>query len=67
MTLDKARELIEVQLGFGGDYNRNAIRLILAEVQREHGQQAVDRLVGEMNLEQAFDLAKGADFNRAGR
>jgi hypothetical protein len=67
MTLDKARELIEVQLGFGGDYNRNAVRLILGEIQREHGQQAVDRLIGEMNLELAYEPAKGTDFSRAAR
>ncbi|MEJ2576053.1 MAG: hypothetical protein P8106_05025 [Gammaproteobacteria bacterium] len=67
MTLDKARELIEVQFGFGGGYNRNAVRLILGEVQREHGQAAVDRLIGEMNLEQALGLTEGSDFNKAGR
>jgi len=56
MTLDKARELISVQLGFGGGYNRNAVRLILGEVQREHGQAAVDRLILELGLEEAFGL-----------
>ena len=35
MTLDKARELIQVQLSFGGGYNRNAVRLILAEINIE--------------------------------
>ncbi len=42
MTLDHARDLIRTQLQFGGGYNRNAVRLILGEVQREHGQGAVD-------------------------
>ena len=32
MTLTRARELIQVQLGFGGGYNRNAVRLILGEI-----------------------------------
>jgi len=32
MTLDKARELLKVQAGFGGFYNRNSAKLILAEV-----------------------------------
>lgn len=36
MTLDKARELLKTQLAFGSDYNRNAAKLILAEVQCEH-------------------------------
>lgn len=67
MTLDKARELIQVQLGFGGGYNRNAVRLILGEIHRAHGQQAVDALIREMDLEQAFGLAPGTDFSGVGR
>ena len=41
MTLDKARELLKVQAGFGGFYNGNSAKLILSEVMREHGQAAV--------------------------
>jgi len=67
MTLDKARELITTQLRFGGGYNRNAVRLILGEVQREHGPQAVDGLIRELGLEQAFDLRPGSDFSGVGR
>ena len=37
MTLEKARELLKVQVGFGGGYNRHGARLILADVLREHG------------------------------
>ena len=44
MTLEKARELLAVQADMGGGYNRNGARLILAEVQRDHGQGAVDGL-----------------------
>jgi len=51
-----------VQLQFGGGYNRNAVRLILAEVQRDHGRAAVDSLIRELNLEQRFGLAPGTDF-----
>ena len=40
MTLDKARELLEVQVYIGQGYNRNSAKLILAEVQREHGMEA---------------------------
>lgn len=43
MTLDKARQLLATQADFGGPYNCNAAKLILAEVSREHGQGAVDR------------------------
>lgn len=67
MTLDRARELIRTQLQFGGGYNRNAVRLILGEVQREHGQAAVDGLIRELNLEQAFGLAPGSDFSGVAR
>lgn len=67
MTLDKARELIQVQLGFGGGYNRNAVRLILAEISNEHGQGAVDQLIRELGLEEKFGLVPGTDFSKVGR
>ena len=63
MTLDKARKLIGVQVGFGGGYNRNATRLILAEVQKEHGREAVDMLIVELELERVFELEPGTDFS----
>jgi hypothetical protein len=59
MTLDKARELLAIQAGFGGGYNRNAARLILAEVAREHGQAAADALIGELSLDRVFGFAPG--------
>ena len=67
MTLDMARELIEVHLSFGGGYNRNAVRLIRAEISNEHGQGAVDRLIRELGLEEKFGLAAGTDFSGVGR
>jgi len=67
VTLDKARELIRAQLAFGGGYNRNAVRIILSEILREHGQQAVDRLIFELGLEKAFGLKPGTDFSRVTR
>lgn len=67
MTLDKARELIQVQLGFGSGYNRHSVRLILGEVQRNHGQGAVDDLIREFDLEARLDLEPGTDFSRVGR
>jgi hypothetical protein len=62
MTIDKAREIIKQQISFGSGYNRNAVRLLLGEVQREHGMQAGDKLIEELNLEQAFGLRPGTDF-----
>lgn len=64
MTLDKARELLAVQAGFGGSYNANGARLILAEVNREHGQGAVDALIRELDLERIFGLRPGTRFKR---
>ncbi len=63
MTLQKAREMLELQVSLGSGYNRNAARLILAEVQREHGQQAVDQLIQELDLEQAFGFRRGMKFS----
>ncbi len=59
MTLEKARELLKVQADLGGGYNRNGARLILQEVQREHGQAAVDQLIKTMNLEAIFGFQPG--------
>jgi hypothetical protein len=62
MTLEKARELLAVQADMGGGYNRNAAKLILAEVQREHGQAAVDAFIRELDLEQLFGFKTGTQF-----
>jgi hypothetical protein len=72
MTLKKARQLLEVQAGFGGGYNRNSARLILAEVRREHGEAAAGLLIRELRLDEIFGFgtepvrARGAadDGNR---
>lgn len=45
MTLNKARELIEIQANLGSGYNRNSVRIILAEIKKEHDQIAVDQLI----------------------
>ncbi len=62
MTLEKAKELLKVQADFGGFYNANSAKLILAEVSREHGQAAVDRLVRELNLDKIFGFEAGMHF-----
>jgi len=64
MTLDRARQLLETQAGFGGGYNRQGARLILADVAREHGQEAVDGLIRELELERVFGFAPGAQISR---
>lgn len=62
MTLEKARQLLQVQADFGGFYNRNAARLILAEVHREHGQGAVDGLIRDLELGDIFGFSPGESF-----
>ncbi|MEE8635609.1 MAG: hypothetical protein V3T12_06280 [Acidiferrobacterales bacterium] len=64
MTLDKARQLLQVQAGFGGFYNANSAKLILSEVNRKHGQAAVDQLIRELDLEKVCRLAPGTRFER---
>lgn len=61
MTLEKARELLGTQVSFGGGYNRNGARLILADVAREHGQAAADALIREFHLDQIFGFGKERD------
>ncbi len=63
MTLEKARQLLKVQADFGGFYNANGAKLILAEVQREHGQAAVDQLIRELELERIFGFKPGSTFD----
>ena len=62
MTLEKARELLSVQDSMGVGYNRNGARLILAEVQREHGQGAEDGYIRELDLETLFGFKPGTEF-----
>lgn len=59
MTIDKATELLQVQVRMAGGYNRNAARLILAEVEKEHGQAAADRLIRQFDLNQLFGFEPG--------
>ncbi len=59
MTVDRARELLKIQTGLGGGYNRNSAMLILAEIQTVHGQAAVDRLIRELALEKHFAIKPG--------
>jgi hypothetical protein len=65
MTLDKARELISMHSGLGSGYNRNAARMVLGEVMRDHGQQAVDALIREYDLEKQWQIKPGTVFESA--
>lgn len=63
MNLDRARQLLKVQADFGGFYNGNSAKLILSEVQRELGQDAVDQLIRELNLQEIFGFEPGTRFD----
>ncbi len=65
MTLDKARQLLQVQASFGGFYNANSAKLILSEVNRKHAQAAVDQLIRELDLEKVFRFAPGTHFEKS--
>ena len=65
MTLEKARELIEMHSYLGSGYNRNAARMVLGEVMRDHGQQAVDQLIIEFGLEEQWGIKPGTFFETA--
>jgi hypothetical protein len=60
MKLEKARQLLKTQADFGGFYNANGAKLILAEVVREHGQPAADALIRDLDLERVFGFKPGA-------
>ena len=59
MTLEKARQLLGTQISFGGGYNRQGARLILADVVKEHGQPAADALIREFRLDRLFGFVPG--------
>lgn len=62
MTPERARQLLKVQAGFGGFYNANSSKLIRSEAMREHGQQAVDSLIVEPELDKVFGFRPGTRF-----
>lgn len=62
MTVDRARQLLKVQADFGGFYNANSAKLILSEVQKEHGQAVVDSLIRELDLQKIFGFEPGTRF-----
>jgi hypothetical protein len=62
MTLERARQLLRVQADFGGFYNGNSAKLILSEVMREYGQEAVDQLIVDLRLDRVFGFRPGMHF-----
>lgn len=58
MALDKAAELLQSQIDFGRGYKRNATKLTLADIQRDHSL-AADKLFVEHRLEKQFGFKTG--------
>ena len=62
MTLDKARELIETHVMMASGYNRNATKMVLGELNKDEGQQAVDQVIREFHLDELWDIQPGTHF-----
>ena len=65
MTLEKAHELIAMHSGLGSGYNRNAAKMVLGEVMRDFGQETVDLLIREYDLEKQWEIKPGTMFESA--
>ncbi len=65
MTIEKARELIAMHVSLGSGYNRNAARMVLGEVMRDFGQEVVDQLIRDYELEQKWEIKPGTHFKSA--
>jgi len=65
MTIDKARELIAMHVDLGSGYNRNAARMVLGEVMRDFGQETVDQLIRDYDLENKWEIKPGTHFESA--
>lgn len=65
MTLEKSHELIAMHSGPGSGYHRNAARMVLGEFIWDHGQETVDSLIREYDLEKQWKIKPGTKFTRA--
>ncbi len=65
MTLEKTNELVAMHADLGSGYNRNAIKMVLGEVDRDHGQAAVDKLIRDYGLEEQWEIKPGTKFTSA--
>ncbi|MDH5445063.1 MAG: hypothetical protein OEY52_05860 [Gammaproteobacteria bacterium] len=62
MELDTAKELLQTQISMGGRNSSNGVKIILLEVSKAHGQQAVDQLIKELELEEKFGFKPGGSL-----
>jgi len=59
MTLTN-QKLLQTQICFGNTYNRNAEKLTLEEIQRDHGQAASGKLIVDLELKSIMGSNQGA-------
>ena len=64
MTLEKAREMIADHVAIAGGYNLTATKIILGELQHDAGQEAVDSIIREFQLDKLWGFAIGKRFER---
>lgn len=64
MTLDKAREIIADHVMIAGGYNQTATKIVLGELQKDIGQEAVDSVIREFNLHELWGFVPGTHFDR---
>ena len=66
-AVDVARKLfgdsLSEPIDFSGHYNAHGAKLILSEVNREHGQAPVDGLIRDLELERIFGFKPGSVFD----
>jgi len=65
MTLEKTHESIAMHSDLGSGYNRNVARMAPGAVMRDYGQQAVDELIREHELEAQWKIKPGTKFKSA--
>ena len=62
MTLEKAREIIADHVFIAGGYNQTATKMILGELNKDQGQQAVDQIIREFSLDELWGFMPGTHF-----
>ncbi len=62
MTLDKARDIIKDHVFIGGGYNQTATKMVLGELCKDQGQQAVDQIIHEFKLDELWGFMPGTHF-----
>ncbi|MDH5472674.1 MAG: hypothetical protein OEY87_08745 [Gammaproteobacteria bacterium] len=63
MTLEKAREIIKDHVFIAGGYNQTATKMVLGELNKDAGQQAVDQIIREFKLDELWGFMPGTHFD----